>query len=265
MTKPGILLIIGGTMNREELKGYIGTTAFSLGHVEKDYFQHIILSGFSRRLSSSLVFKGGTALQKTGIIQRFSEDLDFTQRKNVSIQQLADIAVKSISSYNYGVEVDSFSAMKNSESCRLKIIGPLFRNNQGFCSIRLEVSKRESILKKPLAHELNPLYTDILPYIVSVMDTSEIAAEKIRAILTRDKVRDVYDLYKLVEQGVEFNRSLINEKLSFYNLEFNASSFLRRCEILSKTWKVNLRSLMQNVPSKKEALKIIFNNVDKMK
>jgi len=69
MTKHGILLIIGGTMNRDELKEYIGTTAFSLGHVEKDYFQHIILSGFSRRLSSSLVFKGGTALQKTGIIQ----------------------------------------------------------------------------------------------------------------------------------------------------------------------------------------------------
>ena len=62
------------------------------------------------------------------------------------------------------------------------------------------MSRRETVIRNPLAKEINPIYKDILPYIINVMDINEIIAEKIRAILTRDKVRDVYDLYKLAEQ-----------------------------------------------------------------
>ena len=68
-------------MNRDELRKYIGITGYSLGHVEKDYFQHIILGALSRNFGETLVFKGGTALQKLGVINRFSEDLDFTTQK----------------------------------------------------------------------------------------------------------------------------------------------------------------------------------------
>ncbi len=145
-------------MNREELKEYIGITAFSLGHVEKDYIQHIVLSSLSRKWSGHLVFKGGTALQKIGLVNRFSEDLDFTEKKVLSPNKLADTVVKSIESYNYPVEVDEYSDEEITSGFRLKVQGPLYRNNRGVCSVRLQISRREEILKDPTSKEIDPPY-----------------------------------------------------------------------------------------------------------
>jgi len=79
-------------MNREELRRYVGVTRFSLGQVEKDYFQHIVLGAISRRMAGLLVFKGGTALQKMGLLTRFSEDLDFTITGEVTLEWLKGTA-----------------------------------------------------------------------------------------------------------------------------------------------------------------------------
>lgn len=248
-------------MNREELKDYIGITAFSLGHIEKDYFQHIVLSALSRKWSSPLVFKGGTALQKIGLTARFSEDLDFTEKKDISTENISDTIKKAISSYNYPLEIDRFSDKEISVGFRVKIQGPLYRNNHGSCSIRLEISRREKVLLRPSVEEINPIYKDIIPYIIKVMDKNEIAAEKVRAILTRDKARDLYDLYKLIENNVDFNIDLIDKKLKYYDRRFDSSAFIKRCKELSKRWDKDLGSLMKNIPSKNKALEIILSEV----
>jgi predicted nucleotidyltransferase component of viral defense system len=44
-------------------------------------------------------------------------------------------------------------------------------------------------------------------------------AEKIRAILTRNKGRDIYDLWFLVSQGISLNENLILEKLKYYKID----------------------------------------------
>jgi len=250
-------------MNREELKEYVGTTAFSLGHVEKDYFQHIVLGALSRKWSAYLVFKGETALQKIGLITRFSEDLDFTEEKDIYPDDLADTVVKAIRSYNYPVEVDRFSDKDITAGFRLKIQGPLYRSNRGVCSIRLEVSRREDVFIDPNVKEINPPYRDVLPYVIKVMDKNEIVAEKVRAILTREKVRDLYDLSKLIENNVEFDRDLIDRKLKYYDMRFDTSEFIERCRELSKRWYKDLRSLMENVPPKNEALEVIISEIKK--
>lgn len=251
-------------MNREELKEYVGTTAFSLGHVEKDYLQHIVLGALSRKWSAYLVFKGGTALQKIGLIPRFSEDLDFTEEKDISPDSLADTVVKAIELYNYPVEADRFSNKEITAGFRLKIQGPLYRSNRGICSIRLEVSRREDVLLDSDVKEINPVYKDVLPYVIKVMDKNEIAAEKIRAILTRDNVKDLYDLSALIANNVGLNRDLIDKKLAYYDMRFDTSVFIERCKELSKRWYKDLGSLMEHVPSKNEALELILSDAKKM-
>ena len=73
-------------LNREELSGYIERTGMqTLWQVERDYLQHIILRAIYSRVSNGLVFKGGTALQKLGIVDRFSIDLDFTSSLSSSL------------------------------------------------------------------------------------------------------------------------------------------------------------------------------------
>ncbi|MFW5946723.1 MAG: nucleotidyl transferase AbiEii/AbiGii toxin family protein, partial [Candidatus Natronoplasma sp.] len=65
------------------------------------------------------------------------------------------------------------------------------------------------VLKDPIRKEIDPPYRDVLPYVIKIRDKDEIAAEKVRAILTRDKVRDVYDLYKLIESDARLDKNMI--------------------------------------------------------
>ena len=248
-------------MNREELREYVGTTAFSLGHVEKDYIQHIVLGSLSRKWSGYLVFKGCTALQKIGLVNRFSEDLDFTEKNDISPDKLAHAVVKAIESYNYPVEVDEYSDKEITSGFRVKVEGPLYRNNRGVCSIRLQVSRREEVLKDPMSKEIDPPYRDVLPYVIKVMDKDEIAAEKVRAILTRDKVRDVYYLYQLIESGARLDRDMIEKKLEYYEMELEKSEFIQRISELSKRWDTDLRSLMDLVPEKEKALETVISEM----
>ncbi len=252
-------------MNRKELKNYIGITAFSLGHVEKDYLQHIALGAISRRWSSYLVFKGGTALQKIGMITRFSEDLDFTEKREISPDKIADTIKHAIESYNYPVEIDRIVDIDITSGFRIKIQGPLFRNDRGVCSIRLDISRREEVLKDPSVEEIDPPYKDVLPYVINVMNKDEIAAEKVRAILTRDKVRDVYDLYKLIENHALLDKNMINKKLEYYEMKFFADEFIQRCTVLSKRWSRDLESLMKTVPDKDHALETIVSEVERVR
>ena len=84
-------------MNRGELRRYVGSTGHTLGHVEKDYLQHIVLAAYSRKMAGHLVFKGGTALQKLGVVARFSEDLEcrkvFVVPRARSLDMVDDVQV----------------------------------------------------------------------------------------------------------------------------------------------------------------------------
>jgi predicted nucleotidyltransferase component of viral defense system len=53
---------------------------------------------------------------------------------------------------------------------------------------------RENVIfNEPLKKIIRPVYHDLPNYFILALDTEEILAEKIRAIVTRYKARDVYD------------------------------------------------------------------------
>ena len=241
-------------MNREELGNYIGITGYSLGQVEKDYFQHMILGALSRKSGRKLVFKGGTALQKIGIIPRFSEDLDFTKLQELTLKGLIDNTLNVIQNYNYLAEANNFVDDERTIGFRIKIQGPLYRNRQGICTVRIEVSKREPVILKPERKELTPPYSDLLPYIIYIMRKEEILSEKIRTIYSRHRARDLYDIYKILEKGTRLDIDLTNKKLKYCDLIFDAATFLRNCERLEPSWENELQSLMENIIPYQKAL-----------
>ena len=60
------------------------------------------------------------------------------------------------------------------------------------------------------------------------MALDEVGAEKIRAILTREKARDVYDLqYLITKRKIRFEEDLVNSKLEYYKMKFSPSLFLK--------------------------------------
>jgi hypothetical protein len=210
-------------------------------HQEKHYLQSIILSIVS---DFPLVFKGGTYLWFFHGLNRFSEDLDFTATGSIK-EEFSDYISRSLKLYGFRNELKVFKNDNLGLSTRFVINGPLNTNDRDRCVIYVEISKRESALlpKVPLKLDL-PQY-DIPVKRILGMNLNEVSAEKTRAILTREKGRDIYDLYFLVHRkGVVFDKELINKKLDFYTIEFNSDSFLEKLRGREKLYLHELKPII---------------------
>ena len=221
---------------RNELQRYCTLTGFNLGQVEIDYLQHLFLLLLSEKSSANLIFKGGTALQKVYGLHRFSIDLDFTQRGTDELNDMIENIGKDISAFGYPTQIEEIKTA--GKTFVLKINGPLHGlSPMSQARLRVEISRRESVLQEPLFKEVNPIYSEIPPYALLVMAEEEIFAEKIRAIMSRNKPRDVFDLHFLLEKGIKFNLGFVNKKLEYYQEKFNRKQFLIKVKEKKITWK----------------------------
>jgi len=231
-------------LNRSELDRY-GPPGFHLAQKEKDYVQHWVLS-FLSRSGFGGVFKGGTCLQKVFGLPRYSEDLDFTlDGADAPDQDSMSAFLSSAGFSGFSWKNESSQA---SQSAKLRFRGPLYNGStisEG--TILLEFSKRESVLLKPAPFMITAPYPDILPYQLRIMEKDEIAAEKFRAILTRNSARDLFDLYFLLHQEAKLRKTLVGKKLSWYKLEFDHRTFESRVKQLQKIWKREMEALTPNL------------------
>ena len=88
------------------------------------------------------------------------------------------------------------------------------------------------------------LYPDQLPFSVSVMAPVEVVAEKVRAILTRNKARDVYDAWFLTTKGTEVDIELVDRKLEYYNMKFDRKDLQGKLEEIGDMWKPELSPII---------------------
>ena len=250
-------------MNRSEIRRYVGVIGHTLGHVEKDYLQHIVLATYSRHLAGHLVFKGGTALQKLGVVGRFSEDLDFTMIEDVEAGRLRKRACQALEAYNYPTRTDSDKEDDRSMSFRLRIEGPLWNGDPiSLTSLRVEVSKREQVLLPALRGEIAPPYTDVMPYVLSSMDLREVLAEKVRTLATRSKARDLYDVGQLAGRGITTALDLVEKKMEWGDRAFDRAKILDCADHVKGVWEKELRSLMEHIPPFDEAYSALEGLLD---
>ncbi len=189
-------------MRKEELAEIARFKRLELRNAEKDYLlEHMLYatSDFKR----FLVFKGGTALYKFYNLNRFSEDLDFDA---VGKRPDLDRVIKKIErnlgllGMNAAIDREDYG---NDTNFRLAVRGPLFNGSRESMSrVTINISRRER--PESFADQFFlPSYKEIPSFEVSVLDQNEIAAEKLRCILTREKARDVYDLWFLLKRGLK--------------------------------------------------------------
>jgi len=168
---------------------------------------------YEEPFSKEIFFKGGTAIRLIYQGYRFSEDLDFSvtmQEKEfeekimVFFKKLENIYPfsfkkrKSISGYTYLLTADI----------------PFL---EGKVYVKLDFSTREEVLN-PTKTILKTNYPIIFQSFVNVLSLNEIFAEKIRAVMTRVKHRDLYDLWILQELGAKFDMEMTLKKLRYYNI-----------------------------------------------
>ena len=210
-------------MQKNELKKYGSKLNYNLHQLELDYYQHFILSKIFEKFNT-IYFKGGTCLQKCYGIKRFSEDLDFNY---------VDLDIKEIIKFIEDVfetKVIDYYKTKFGVSFSIKFEGILFDgSSQSLCKLAFDFRKKD-IYNNPLKKIIRPIYEDLSQYFLLALGQEEILSEKIRAIITRYKARDIYDLNELLLNKVKIDKDLINKKLRSYEKEFDVKEFEEKLE-----------------------------------
>jgi predicted nucleotidyltransferase component of viral defense system len=233
--------------------------------LEQDYCLSWFLVGLSGTiLRDTLAFKGGTAIKKCFIPDyRFSEDLDFTLRNDVSfehIQEQFDQAftyVQQASGIRLTISRIDRHPHENSHSFFMAYEGPLPGGTRK--EVKVDITIRERLVfpieERPVLKTYEE-YADLPDgAVIGVYTLHEIAAEKIVAIFdpARNEPRDLYDLWHLVSHDFSKPRELtgaVGRKMRFRGRDLaNTREILIRKEArLKKLWKTRLVSQMAELP-----------------
>lgn len=181
----------------------------------REYLQVLFLSRlYSLSKSRKVFFKGGTCLHLIYQAPRFSEDLDFTVEliKKDFLHFIKEVFVQLSKE-----EAVEFKERKTMAGKRFLLTAkPSILPYKVF--VNLDFSFREKVfeIEKSIIETEYPVLFNAYVYHLS---REEIAAEKIRAVLTRKKGRDLYDLWYLLSRGINLDDKLIKQKLKYYHLE----------------------------------------------
>jgi len=233
--------------------------------LERDYCLSWFLVGLSGTiLRDILAFKGGTAIKKCYIPDyRFSEDLDFTLRNEVSfehIQEQFDQAFKyaqQASGIRLNISRIDRHPHENSHSFFIGYEGPLPGGTGK--EVKVDITIRERLVFPIEGRPILKTYAEYadLPAeaIIGVYTLHEIATEKIIAIFdpARNEPRDLYDLWFLVSHDFlklgEIRDAVGQKMLSRGKKLANTREiFIRKETRLKKLWESRLSSQMAELP-----------------
>lgn len=214
-------------MDRDKLEKIIPFIAekynFRLEIIEKDYYLTLILNSVESHLSQSLVFKGGTLLNKIHLnYHRLSEDIDFTyfrpedletrSKRSRAMTPIREKMPALLKLLELKSEKPEGEGANNSTQYVFNISYPSFITGKDE-NIKLEISLRQTPIEKPVHNAITHFYKDpfteedLIPKnrILS-LTYNEAVAEKLKAAITRKEVaiRDYYDLWFIAEAKFDF-------------------------------------------------------------
>jgi len=200
--------------------------------VYREFIQLVFLKEFySQNWSDGIFFKGGTAIRLVFDGSRFSEDLDFTVMLGDD-----DFEIQINKFWKYLEKTYGWSIKKRKAMMGKNYLLTVLRENESYSLfINLDFSFREKVLC-PDKSVIKTEYPVIFTSFVAHLSKEEVLAEKIRAIMTREKGRDIYDLWFLLNMGTEIKDDLVLEKLGYYKIEeFDKEKLLDRVSGFSKS------------------------------
>ncbi|MBC8501281.1 MAG: nucleotidyl transferase AbiEii/AbiGii toxin family protein [DPANN group archaeon] len=235
-------------IDRFELEKIRKQRGLSLYQAEKEYFLTIFLFSISK-ISDRFIFKGGSCLRLIHGYVRFSEDLDFNAY--LSVKDIEKIVRKGFSAFTeLGIEYEVINEelFESSFTMKIRFKGPLYVGRRDSTNtVRIDVGKRKTKLTK--LSQLQKMYPDIPAFFIKSMDKKEILVEKLLAIFSRSKGRDLYDIYYLLEEGIELDLALLKKKLAEQKLKLD---FKIKCSRMK--YEDDIKKLVIQYPSYDEIL-----------
>jgi len=232
-------------LDQQELRRISELKHLTLQNTEKDYILELVLFIITQEGGKDFVFKGGTALYKFYSLNRFSEDLDFNLVSNLKAKLFFQKVMKKLASFGLLGRIKELDEYASGINIRLELRGPLFNGNpQTLSVITCNLSRKERIIYPAEQRKLFSSYPDIPAFDVFVMLLPELLAEKVCALMTRNKARDMYDVWFLLHKGVTMNVKNIDKKLKKYHLQFSWPLLKSKIDEKSGYWKADLEGLI---------------------
>lgn len=225
-------------ITQEQVKAFAKQHKIHESVIFREYLQIIFLQKlYQKTPSQNIFFKGGTAIHLIYNAPRFSEDLDFS----------VELSMDEFESYIFSV----FKRMEDEEGItwkeRKSVTGRQFLISDenvlpNKTQVVLDFSFREKILTSERT-VLKTFYPMVFNSFVYHLSREEILAEKIRAIMTRRKGRDLYDLWYLLSIGVEIRHDILIKKMAYYEISkiSNADILKRVASFPQKDFVVDVR------------------------
>jgi uncharacterized protein len=259
-------------ITRSELQRLANREKLALGTLEKDYILTEVLKALSRVqvLSQLLVFKGGTALRKVYFSDwRYSEDLDFTVRYNMTKDELNEYMKKWYAEVERSSQIQLVTRMLYKPNgyarVRTQFTGPLSYPGMIF----MDLSFDEPILLEPENRRILTYPFADGEQKVMVYTLEELLAEKMRSLLERGKSRDYYDVWRILKQrsthlDLKSMSSVLERKIAHKGLTLHKISDFLPADVneIRQYWEKDLEQQVSSLPSLDEVLKELKTILD---
>jgi predicted nucleotidyltransferase component of viral defense system len=224
--------------------------------MEQDYIQSLLLRELYR-VTDGLISKGGTFLRHAHGLDRYSQDLDFTLQGEKDPEGKLAHSVSELSYYGIEAVMDRRQDRRLSFTARLRYRGPLYDGSErSMGAMSLEVSRRDDLFLQPAWVRLFFEYPEARVVNVLGLQKEEILAEKLRALATRGKGRDLYDVWFLLKQGVEMDIGLFRRKMEVVGRPPRVSVAVSKSE-----WERDLRVLLPRPPEHSQVVAEVVENL----
>jgi len=225
--------------------------------LEQDYIQALFLQELYRA-SEALVFKGGTFLKHAHGLDRFSEDLDFTRDGDTVIMDDLDAAARALERYGVPAELDRVDQKANTIVGRLRYEGPLFDGSErSRGNIELDVSTRGDVFLETEWQRLFFPYPETRAVTARCLALKEAFAEKLRALSTRTRGRDLYDCWFLLHQNVTIDPALFERKMAVLGRSPRVT-----ITVSEREWDRDLSVLLDRPPAYETVLEDVLAALD---
>jgi len=244
--------------------------------IERDYVLAWFLTGLAGHpLREVLAFKGGTALRRCWFENyRFSEDLDFTLTRPISLEKILAglneifVAIEAACSLRIAFDREDRHGHQNSHTFYLRYQGPLPAPND----VKVDVTINEVLCFPLQDRSIQRTYDsfDDLPEgpTVKVYAIEEIVVEKLLALSdrARNEPRDLYDLWylfgstnlRIAEMRAELDAKLALRQRVVAGME---QAIAAKEDRLRRLWANRLAHQMSELPPFDDAFREVLRAV----
>ncbi len=221
-------------------------------------------------IQQNFVFRGGTCLKKCYFEDyRFSEDLDFTLIDpsfvidELFFQKIIEVAEQNSGAKFHLKEIKQQLHKNIPQGYEVTILfwGAFHKPNQQVLpinrwqtKIKLDISFSEHLFEAPFYRKIYHPYSDsdLINKTIPVYPMVEIVAEKLRSLIQRNRPRDIYDIWYIMQSTGNVNNKAIKElllkKAETKNIEISNVEQFVNTEKQRKNKRAWESSLKQHLP-----------------